>query len=959
MSEALDAWQTTLERHFAELASTRKSAELPVFALEHGLDANQIAEITGLLHARLRDGKRLGRHWLVWVVYATEQGYDYDGEEYWLTFETRTPQWNAQGRRRSLRDWFWKFHLAYNGVKPTGPWAEWFTIIAWPITHAILPKDLQHQLARALYDLRYQLARLVNCPPAQVGRYVAAACDDATSRFRCFLEQEELAGRIILALLAGGGSDASLAIHGPTLRRIVTDLENVRSAREWLRDARKAVELAHRSFEGAASPGLASDQSQKPGSKPAVAGAQPPNIRPHLTLRRAGVDHWTAVLEIPTFREIADLTPDLRAFLKTTRCSVSGTNGMLPAGWLLTGLQRRVLSVWPSSDHSVVKFEKPNLLIEHLLDSEGRITTGPSWIFRIGSDGLAREVVGRLVRPGQDYIVVSRRETVLTSLLRPCVMDCAGVTAAILSVPSVLCRDVTEEIKKLELSIAQTVRIWPAGLHPRGWDGEGQTEWILGETPCFGIDHDHPIDTFEVGLIGSNKICVAAKSPGNTVFIRLPPLALGQHTLIVRAIQANTGSGWSGQQPVEGVVSLIVREPETWKPGTTIHGGLVVTVDPPEPSLDAFWEGETKLTVLGPEGRQVSGTIQLLGGSGEELVSEHVGILSLPVVPDVWSRVFAHFTSNDRDPWAYLTAFSGRLVIDGEDLGSFSIPLQRNVAPIWWVWRRHPKTTMLRLVDDTAQEEEISVRAYDFRNPARAKSIPVQEARSANGFEPPAPGGLYVAYRQGQKYSLVVSMSKVSGGLAGLLIEPDAISLPAGQNAATAVLEAIEVWSEVRLAGPFAAERRDRVLLRLRQHLFHIMCGDRWAEAERSFSEAQGNPGAAEQLARAVGGPPAFAFVLRRDAAKFASCSPQERCRSFSELANRYGVSYSMMSCEVALRLCWSPNNWRQWAGEQVVRYLEDLKRGPVLIRGARFLALLCESNRLASSSSQVRGTAS
>ena len=202
MSESLDAWQTRLERHFAELAGARKATRLPVFALEHGLDADQIAEITKLLHARLRDGASLGRHWLVWVVYATEQGYDYDGEEYWTSFEARTPQWHERGERRSLRDWFQKFHSAYNGVKPTGPWAEWFSIIAWPITHAILPRDLQHQLARALFDLRPQLLRLVDCSPDQVGRYVAAASHHATSRFRYFLEQEELAGRIVLALLA-------------------------------------------------------------------------------------------------------------------------------------------------------------------------------------------------------------------------------------------------------------------------------------------------------------------------------------------------------------------------------------------------------------------------------------------------------------------------------------------------------------------------------------------------------------------------------------------------------------------------------------------------------------------------------------------------------------------------------------------------------------------------------------
>jgi hypothetical protein len=26
----------------------------------------------------------------------------------------------------------------------------------------------------------------------------------------------------------------------------------------------------------------------------------------------------------------------------------------------------------------------------------------------------------------------------------------------------------------------------------RAWDGEGHTEWLTTESPCFGIVHDHP-----------------------------------------------------------------------------------------------------------------------------------------------------------------------------------------------------------------------------------------------------------------------------------------------------------------------------------------------------------------------------------------------------------------------------------------------------------------------------------
>ena len=121
-----------------------------------------LEELTELLHSHLRAGQRLFPLWLLWIVYATEQGYGYDGHEYWVSFEHNTPHWHERGRPEYLRSYFSKFQKAYNGVVPSGPWAGWFRNIAWPITHAILPRYLQLQFARALYDARHQFARMQN-----------------------------------------------------------------------------------------------------------------------------------------------------------------------------------------------------------------------------------------------------------------------------------------------------------------------------------------------------------------------------------------------------------------------------------------------------------------------------------------------------------------------------------------------------------------------------------------------------------------------------------------------------------------------------------------------------------------------------------------------------------------------------------------------------------------------------
>lgn len=277
----LDLLQQKLEDHFAVLAAGRKERGLPVFAFEHGLGAEELSEISTLLKAALSTNYRLSKHWLIWVVYATEQGYDYDGDEYWHTFERRMPLWD-RGFRPGLRSWFEKFNRTYCGLVPVGRWANFFSIIAWPITHALLPKDLQGQLARALYGLRYHIVSRLDQSPADVGRYLARMARGGSSRFDNFLEQEELVGRIVLGLLDHRTADGNGAILPEALARIVGDLERARNARQWLHDTRKTVESARMR-------GVARNAPEHIASALTAGGGQSeprPSIRPSLSLRR-------------------------------------------------------------------------------------------------------------------------------------------------------------------------------------------------------------------------------------------------------------------------------------------------------------------------------------------------------------------------------------------------------------------------------------------------------------------------------------------------------------------------------------------------------------------------------------------------------------------------------------------------------------------------------------------------
>src|SRR5439155_7076167 len=197
----LNDWQAKLDGHFTALKGQRALSGHPTFALEHGLNAAELDNLTQAIHFHASQTGPSDRHWLAWVVYATEVGYDFSGDEYWQTFSDRTPGWLKHGDRDWIRDAFRKFHKSLGGAKPYGPWAQHFNIICWPITHAIIPKDLQRQLAEVLYEIRNYFDAELLSSPERLGERIEAYSWRARSRFQELAEQHLLVGQIAASLL--------------------------------------------------------------------------------------------------------------------------------------------------------------------------------------------------------------------------------------------------------------------------------------------------------------------------------------------------------------------------------------------------------------------------------------------------------------------------------------------------------------------------------------------------------------------------------------------------------------------------------------------------------------------------------------------------------------------------------------------------------------------------------------
>ncbi|HEX9736136.1 MAG TPA: hypothetical protein VGG06_29600, partial [Thermoanaerobaculia bacterium] len=388
----LATWHRRLAQHFEQLCSARQAAggNRPIFALEHGLDTSEVQAVSTAVQAHIAGHAPSHDHELVWIVYAAEIGYLYSGDEYWQTFEQKTPGWTAYGDRYWIRDRYRSFQKKYGGAEPSGAWAEHFSIICWPITHAILPRDLQRQLARALYELRHSFSAELFESPSRLGEFIAAGSWNATARFQNLAQEPHFVGQIAAALLLQGQFGTDSLIHPATLQRIGEDLDRERRAREWLRGARQFAQKRARIH------GLALGRGTAPAHRPDEARAEVAalGIEPRLVLRPKDPSgsSWDASLEIPDLSHLLFRFPKTRDILTGSRCVVAGASGRpLARGRCLHGAQRVTLSRWPRTDEVLLQFEQTDAQLEYLLRAECLLRPGPSWLFRIASDGLAYE----------------------------------------------------------------------------------------------------------------------------------------------------------------------------------------------------------------------------------------------------------------------------------------------------------------------------------------------------------------------------------------------------------------------------------------------------------------------------------------------------------------------------------------------------------------------------------------
>lgn len=924
-AEGLVLLHQRLEAHFDHLRARRDESApgTPLFALEHGLSGGELTLLHSEVIAAVQRGRLPRGAWLPFIVYAAEVGYEYAGEEYWQTFEARTPRWAERGDRDYIRTKFKEFQRRFRAAEPSGAWARHFSIICWPVTHAVLPTDLQRHLARLLFEYRRALTGDLLDDPEELGRRLAARSWQASSRFQNFAQNTALLGQVAVALLVGDDEDSPYLLLS-TLQRIVADLSEEREARRWLRDAKSSATQARtRGFrppERTRTPGAINDRPRLPAA-----------TDPDLLLRR-DAGKWWAHFELPDFSLLAERLPMLQGEVARLRARVAGVGAPLARGRLLYPGQQLRLAEWPEAGAPLIQLEAGSPAVNSMLADQCVLSPGSVWVFRIREEGIASEVRGKFVRPGHRYVFV-RHDPIATSLawwISDAAIGTAGVNACEVTVPETIDDAAIEVLKALGVGAVTDVEVRPVGLVPAGWDGEGQSEWLAAEEAMFSVRSSRDVAHAIAALDGTPELI---PWNGDEVFLKLSGLEPGTHELQVSLLSPDVDA------PIaEGAITIVVRSPHT-RPGTgSFREGLLILADPVSPTLDELWDGRASLQILGPATARVRVEFALVNRRHRQIATHRV-TTTLPVDGVAWEQLLHQIRGAEDVKRLVDDAEACTVRVSHPELGAVVQRCDREFAPMRWSFGRDREGPYVRLIDNT-DGTGVAIERYGFDTPDTVSPIQPSDDDRIRW----AAGGLIVArWSEGE---LAVVLPPQVRGLEDL--RPLDVAVGVGPRCSGEVRRLIEVaalWKGAALpADPFGESHRVTVLSAITRALAGLICGQRWAQLEDVFRRSAGRI-SVDELVRHVGDQNyqrglARALQYRVDAIQ--ALEPAKRVVSLATAlalhARQAGVEgEDHLLAEFLLRLASDPGSLPARA---IADHLELVLVSPVLLRAARFLVL-------------------
>lgn len=835
----LNGWQERLTEHFSSLQGRLDVPDRPVFALEHGLADVELKDIVGCLREHIRFTGPANGHWLVWAVFAAEVGYKFAGDQYWQTFASELPGWTTHEDRYFIRDAFIRFNRRFGGAKPSGPWANNFTIICWPIANAILPKDLQRHLASVLYEIRYLFTRLVIETPKTLGELIDAHSIWTSSRFKQFAGQHELLGRIASALLLSGQEDSKQLILPETLRRITSDLQVEQRSREWLHDARQKANSV--TFHGMRSMGQTlGPRSLKAspldgGTESLIDGDGIPHEVLDLTVTQTADGIWALRAVFPNFSEALQTYPQFMRIFSSQRSFVHGADRpFFPPKFFLFGRRQVTLQSLPENSTAFLKFEDSVDGLTAFLDNICPVPQFKRLLFRLRDDGTAFRTRSPLLRPGHRYLCIAPNNinqgpTLLGS--RTVKVSCRGLSGTLIDVPDYVSSFYHEEAAKLGFEVANGLSVRPLAYPAAEWDGEGTVTWFEESPKLLSISTDFETSSLTIHIFG--KTVSQTENVGFSkdvpLFLDLSDLGVGEYQLSVAA-----------RLPVGGEIrtgTLLIRiaQQQAKDLDPRRSQGFAVLASPPLPTLEELWSGVAELDLYGPPGALLKCHFHFYvdADARHRLLDWPAPPLVLPVSSEQWKRYLDSIKDNKKVRDAYGASVSCTVTFRSPELGEIDLECERVFTPFRWLTKRSNGAYRLQLIqNDTTDNVSASYAAFSSPQQFTKVELPLRADLVTQNA-----GGLYLANRGDTSIAVVIPPFPITSfvDLEGKILRLPPVTVP---QQLSSLASTIKVWCEAQLIGDLLSSRKHNATVQsLRTCLVESMCGGAWVALEEDVRQ--------------------------------------------------------------------------------------------------------------------------
>jgi hypothetical protein len=928
--DRLRQFQEYLDLHFRELRAERSALDgtAPVFALEHDLSPSDLGDLKAAVRLVVALGfdQRYWRvNWLPFVVYAAELGFAYVGDEFWLTFESSTPRWDVYGDRARVRMWFQRFANDYGAAIPVGAFAKNFSIIAWPITHAVLPRYLQRNLAHLLFEFRMGLTTDLLRQPEELGKHLAARAWDYTERFRLFCEQTSLLGHVAAALLTGDDAGSPYLLQS-TLLRLVEGLEQESQAKYWLQGARRAASQVR-------ARGL--QPSAGRGGGTAASGRLPNPTDPRLVLR-AGEKGWRLYAELPDLSSLSRRLPHIYEELRTKRARVEGADQTVIArGRLATIGQAVRLPRWPDPEEPFVQLEDGDDWSNRIIRDQVMISRGPLWLFKRRSRDTAVDIKSRLVHPGGTYFVAHDGSWDVPAVpwVQSLPLDVLGARAEWLDVPDHLSESDTAALMAAGLSVGTDVLVRPVGFNASAWDGEGAVEWLAGESGLVGIRAGQIPVSFALDLAG--KLRTQPWPEGERdLFLKLDDLPVGEHLLQV------TLSGAEQQVLTSGSLAITIRDPQVRREGAEVGEGIRLLASPARPTMSDLWEPGA-VSIIGPDGLKVELLATLRDERNRELAKVQHSVL-LPLRESDWTGVANKVRRDDRFARQFDQAESVELSVYRAGVGYATLSADRGFQPLRWQLFRERERNRAHLIDRT-DSGSTTVELYRVEAPL----VAVACGSDADVIAPPTGGLLRAVAGEGIDAIATVLLPTQPTDLLGA--KRTVPEIQTGSKTPGEVLKLVEgyqLWADADLPGDvFAQFQRDGVLEAITRAAVCLVGGGRWTTVERQLLRAADPLDFIDDMKAAVGDSEEQKRLARTIGMSLYSwLDPVSLLTGFAEVMQGTLRANNLAGHDSAprflLTLAGRSGLVTSWPAIERDRLLQAVVTTPLLLRAARFAVL-------------------